>query len=105
MTSFRRDPDVPLSLVISADVGGELLHVGDEAMLQANIDRVRELACDSRIALCADDSHALRQRLDVDTVPLPDANGRCSPELEVALAQADALWVSGGGNLCSTWPR
>ncbi|MGH2943335.1 MAG: hypothetical protein ACRDLN_11255, partial [Solirubrobacteraceae bacterium] len=67
-----------------ADVGGESYHVGDEAMLEANLLR-----------LAADAPHAAVTVLGRDA-----ADG----DIAAALARAQGLLISGGGNLASPWP-
>jgi len=71
----------PRSLVVVADVGAELFHVGDEAMLAANLAALR------------------RQDPAVQVTVI----GRGAAAAG-ALADADGLFLSGGGNLCSSWP-
>ena len=74
----------PHSLVIVADVGAELFHVGDEAMLVANLE-------------------ALRRR---DPAVRVTVIGRHATEsASTALAGAGGLFLSGGGNLSSSWPE
>ena len=77
-------PRFPLhSLVIVADVGDEPFHVGDEAMLEANLEALRRQDPDVRITVIGRDAAATPAE---------------------ALAGAGGLFVSGGGNLSSSWP-
>ncbi len=73
----------PHSLVIVADVGGEPFHVGDEAMLVANLEALRRHDPDVRVTVIG--RHAAESPAE-------------------ALAGAGGLFVSGGGNLSSSWP-
>jgi polysaccharide pyruvyl transferase WcaK-like protein len=70
------------SLAIVGDVGGGPFHVGDEAMLEANVAALRRHDPDVRINVI----------------------GRGAAAVAADLADAGALFVSGGGNLCSSWP-
>ncbi len=77
-------PQFPLhSLVIVADVGAEPFHVGDEAMLEANLEALRRHDPTVRITV-----------IGRDAAQTPAE----------ALARAGGLFVSGGGNLSSSWP-
>jgi phytanoyl-CoA hydroxylase len=72
------------SLVIVADVGAEPFHVGDEAMLVANLEALRRHDPDVRVTVI----------------------GRHATESTAAvLADAGGLFLSGGGNLSSSWPE
>ena len=74
----------PHSLVIVADVGAEPFHVGDEAMLVANLEALRRHDPAARVTVI----------------------GRNSTESAfTALADAGGLFLSGGGNLSSSWPE
>jgi polysaccharide pyruvyl transferase WcaK-like protein len=70
------------SLAIVGDVGAEPFHVGDEAMLEANVAALRRHDPGARITVI----------------------GRSAAADAAALADADGLFLSGGGNLCSSWP-
>lgn len=74
----------PRSLVLLADVGGPSFHVGDEAMLAANLRRLHEAAPETQITV-------LGRAADAGAIA-------------AALGQADGAMVSGGGNLSSSWP-
>lgn len=81
-------PQAPnASLVIVADVGGEHFHVGDEAMLEANVEVLRRHNCAVQITVIGRGSGVDEER-------------RCRE----VLADASGLFISGGGNLCSSWP-
>ena len=91
------------SVVIVGDLAAK--HVGDEAMLQANLDGLRRCAPGLHIQVVAPDPTGLRERLGVDSVLTPpDAEGVCGQDLLAALERASGLFISGGGNLRSTWP-
>lgn len=76
------------SLVIVADVGTEPFHVGDEAMLLANVEALRRHNPEVRVTVIGREAGG-------------DAGG---PGATAALEGADGLFLSGGGNLSSTWP-
>jgi ectoine hydroxylase-related dioxygenase (phytanoyl-CoA dioxygenase family)/polysaccharide pyruvyl transferase WcaK-like protein len=91
---------------VVADVGSSP-HVGDEAMLLANLDRLRGFVPELRILLVADADERSCRRLGVDqTLQQPDSAGdaRDAEPVLAALAASDGLLVSGGGNLSSSWP-
>ncbi len=120
-------------LVIIGDVGGlETYHVGDEAMLCANIEGLRRLPSPPACTAVSADPEATSRMYGIDAVPLigfqsetdeprrhrlwnqlmeslaafKKSRGRRGMEggaIE-ALGKSDGLIVSGGGNLCSTWP-
>lgn len=71
------------NLVVVADVGGGPFHVGDEAMLAANLAVLRR--------------HDPALRFTVV--------GREGDAVSEAFAAADGLFISGGGNLSSSWPE
>ncbi len=72
------------SLVIVADVGPEPFHVGDEAMLVANVEALRRHDPEIRVTVI----------------------GREAREGAAAVLEgADGLFLSGGGNLSSSWPE
>ena len=76
------------SLVIIADVGPDHFHVGDEAMLEANLAALRLRAPNVDVRLFGRAAAPASERYLVNA----------------ALAQADGLFISGGGNLSSSWP-
>lgn len=106
-----------MKLLFLADVSGRVAHVGDEAMLEANIALFRRLLPSCSIEVAAGpgwdgsrlgvhavsrlefprDSEAAR----VAMLEMPDA---AHPAVRAALG-CDALIISGGGNLCSSWPH
>jgi len=72
-------------IVVLADVGGEDFHVGDEAMLEANLALLAERLPDAEVTV--------------------RGRGATPAELRSLAAAADAVLISGGGNLSSTWPH
>ncbi len=119
-------------LVLIGDVGGpQGFHVGDEAMLEANLDALRALvpgltatvvsrdpAWTSRLygvgavptfgfppgAEDADGRRALRRRL-LRRLRGRDPGDRVGEEAMAAVAASDGVVVSGGGNLSASWPE
>src|SRR6185369_13275161 len=75
-------------LVLLADVGGDSFHVGDEAMLAANIEALRRDDPAVNVTVIGRSSEAQRPATAAAT-----------------LDRAAALFVSGGGNLSSSWPE
>ena len=73
------------TVAVLADTGGEEFHVGDEAMLAAAVLRLGALAGPPAV-LVAGRTHG-------------------AEELDAMVAAADALLVTGGGNLSSSWPE
>lgn len=117
----------PRSILFLADVGGPATwHVGDEAMLDANVALFRRLLPGAEIMVASGDPAATAARLGVTSVARLDLNAITSTrgaDLEAiaamvaatcagappapamaAMVSADALVISGGGNLCSRWP-
>lgn len=85
-----RDP----RLFLIADVGGPgLYHLGDEAMLEANIHTLRQLVPRIQFTVLSADPAWTSQRYGVQAVRWPGG-----------LQDSTGLMVSGGGNLCDTWP-
>jgi polysaccharide pyruvyl transferase WcaK-like protein len=75
----------PSLLVFLADVGGPTFHIGDEAMLAANLAALRRVEPERPVMVIGRDE---------------------SPESASAtLANAGGLFLSGGGNLSSSWPQ
>ncbi len=74
----------PQSLVVLADVGGDEFHVGDEAMLDANLALIRGAAPETKVTV-------LGRSADNDAI-------------RSAVGGADGVLLSGGGNLSDTWP-
>jgi len=92
------------SLVAVADVGPSR-HVGDEAMLLANVERLRAFDPELRIQLVTDADERSCRQLGVDEVLRPAHGADGGEPLLGALAASDGLLISGGGNLSSGWPR
>lgn len=77
-----------LRLLVIADVGGEgTRHIGDEAMLEANLAAFRRLIPDVAFTVVSADPAWVASRYGVD-----------------AVARADGIVISGGGCLSSSWP-
>lgn len=91
-----------------ADVGGEPFHVGDEAMLAANIDVLRRHQPDLRITVVGRSAAGVAERYGVTALTGPPLSAlsevRLPEPIEAALAEAGGLFISGGGNLSSSWP-
>ena len=96
------------SLLITADVGTEAFHVGDEAMLEANLERLRRHDPAVRVTVIGRGVEGLEERLGVTALAAPDgaslAEARLPAAVTAALDEADGFFLSGGGNLCSSWP-
>jgi polysaccharide pyruvyl transferase WcaK-like protein len=121
----------PPRLVVVADVAGQgHYHLGDEAMLEANLWRFRQLVPGIRFTVLSKDPIWTSTRYGVDALRRPpaqhDVTGvhtsatlrparlEASPtlcaewlgdEIAESLRAADGLVISGGGNLCDTWPE
>lgn len=112
----------PYRLLVIADVGGaETRHIGDEAMLEANLAAFRRFLPGATFTVVSRDPAWTAARYEVEAVvPFGFSrersasaerdsilervlNGQSSPASD-ALAGSDGLVVSGGGNLSSTWP-
>lgn len=125
MTPGQLQQGQPQRLFIVADIGGaQDFHMGDEAMLEANLQALRnlfpaiEFVATSRDPVWTQHRYAVQALLAPTfadlTLPAPNwdtepevrrqTNWLLSEEIVAALRRADALIVSGGGNLCSTWP-
>jgi polysaccharide pyruvyl transferase WcaK-like protein/ectoine hydroxylase-related dioxygenase (phytanoyl-CoA dioxygenase family) len=97
-------------LFVIADVGGPgHFHVGDEAMLEANLERLRRLDPSLEFTVASNDPRDTERRYGVQSVRIPPLDAAPPAgmwdEVTAALAGSAGLVVSGGGNLCSTWPR
>jgi polysaccharide pyruvyl transferase WcaK-like protein len=79
------DPQTSRSVVVLGDVGGELFHVGDEAMMEANLALLQREAPSARISV-------LGRRHEPG-------------EVAGAVAEADAVLLAGGGGLAEGWPE
>lgn len=77
----------PRSLVIVADVGAGQYHAGDEAMLVANLETLRRHDPAVQVTVIGRAEIALGER-----------------EIAAVLDAAGGLFISGGGNLSSSWP-
>ncbi len=73
--------------MIVADVGARPFHVGDEAMLEANLETLRR-------------HHPGGQMTVIGRRPAAGEEELCG----AVLAGASGLFISGGGNLSSSWP-
>ena len=110
-----------MKLLLLADVSGSTSHVGDEAMLEANIALLRRLlpTCEIQVAAGA---NWKSNRLGVEAVPRLEFSRHSEAEREAMLASlsegsmadhpavnaalaCDALIISGGGNLSKSWPH
>ena len=98
-------------LFVIADVGGPgHFHVGDEAMLEANLERLRRLDPSLEFTVASNEPSDTARRYGVQALRIPPedvASPRAGlpDELTAALAASCGVVVSGGGNLCSTWPQ
>ncbi|MBN9661488.1 MAG: polysaccharide pyruvyl transferase family protein [Acidobacteria bacterium] len=89
------------SLVVIGDVGGpEHFHLGDEAMLEANLLTLARLIPNLEFTVASADPDWTSQRYRVNSVKCP-----FEQPVDRLIAGARGLVVSGGGNLCSTWPE
>jgi len=124
-----------IRLLVIADIGGaEARHIGDEAMLEANLDAFRRLIPQVAFTVVSRDPAWTAARYGVDAVApfgfrrdlsagaereamldqlMADAMTQAPSNVAMkatldatsdAVARADGLVVSGGGNLSSTWP-
>ena len=130
-------PDQPYRLVAIGDVGSaDAYHVGDEAMLGVNLQRLRARVPTLQVSVISDAPEETASAYGVDSIPridFPAAADRedaraerrrsilsaaaacastgalppgCPGEAVIrAVSQADGVLVSGGGNLCSSWPE
>jgi polysaccharide pyruvyl transferase WcaK-like protein len=81
-------PQLPhRSLVVVADVGPGRYHVGDEAMLAANLEVLRRYDPAVHVTVIGRAEIAFGER-----------------EVAAVLDEAGGLFISGGGNLSSSWP-
>lgn len=99
----RSAPDRCLAIV--ADVQDGACHVGDDAMLAANVERLRAAGRTSLrvvgrvtdVEARSDLVHWARRFAGAPDAPVPRS-------LAAPLEGADAVLISGGGNLASAWP-
>ena len=93
----KRMPPAPTRFLVVGDIGGShSYHAGDEAMLEANLLGLRRLRPASEFVVPSRDPGWTSSRYGVDSIPVIDP-GAPLPEFDVA-------FISGGGNLCSSWP-
>ncbi|MFA6954563.1 MAG: polysaccharide pyruvyl transferase family protein [Thermoanaerobaculia bacterium] len=115
-------------LLVAADVGGRhSRHIGDEAMLEANLEGLRGAVPGAELVVMSRDPEWIEHRYGVSSVPLfgfasgpaareerltlmadlcgAAASGAAAGDALDAVRRADAVVVSGGGNLSSTWPH
>lgn len=118
---------LPVRLLVVSDVGRSgTRHIGDEAMLAANLAHLRRLIPDASFTIVCSDPAWIAKHFGVDAVEtfeFPSDPGagitrqtildrlradaaKSLPDhpTTAALARADGLILSGGGNLSSTWP-
>jgi polysaccharide pyruvyl transferase WcaK-like protein len=120
---------LPLRLLVIADVGTERTrHIGDEAMLEANLDAFRRLIPSVDFTIVSRDAAWAAARYGVESfAPFGFPEGESAVDARVALldrlltaaavgapsghatidavARVDAVVVSGGGCLSATWPH
>lgn len=88
------------NLFVIGDVGGpEQFHLGDEAMLEANLLTLGRLISNVQFTVASADPGWSSRRYGVSAVKCPFED-----PIDKILAGAQGVVVSGGGNLCSTWP-
>lgn len=114
-------------LLVIGDISGpETYHAGDEAMLAANLLELRRRIPDLEVTVVSKDPDWSARRYDCHAVAPPDTgddppgvvegyrrtirdgasgHGDAPPPVLTALRRSDALLISGGGNLNSTWPH
>jgi polysaccharide pyruvyl transferase WcaK-like protein len=96
----------PPRLCIIGDVAGEAdYHLGDEAMLEANLARFTDLLPKIRFTVFSRDPDWTSVRYGVDAVRTPRFPPGVTAGHVRALRASDGLVISGGGNLSSTWPE
>jgi polysaccharide pyruvyl transferase WcaK-like protein len=92
-------------LCIIGDVSGHAAyHLGDEAMLEANLAMFRRLVPSIRFTVFSQDPEWTSARYGVDAIRTPEFPPDLTAEVTHAIGQSDGLVISGGGNLCETWP-
>jgi polysaccharide pyruvyl transferase WcaK-like protein len=101
-------------LFVIADVAGpDDYHLGDEAMLEANLAAFRRFVPRIQFTVLSRDPSWTRARYGVEAIApppfaieQPDSPGTWStPDVRCALQQSHGVVISGGGNLCQTWPE
>ena len=115
-------------LFVVADVSGpDQYHLGDEAMLEANLHALRQLIPGIEFTVPSGDPAWTSKRYGVESVAFPrvphgqtaegwlrkmadaaDAGRRWTDwlggEITESLRNSTGVLISGGGNLCATWP-
>ena len=90
---------------VVADVAGRAdYHLGDEAMLEANLEALRRHVPGVRFTVFSRDPDWSSRRYGVDAIEPPHPSGTGQERITEAIAGSNALLVSGGGNMCATWP-
>ena len=123
-------------LLIGDVAGAEAYHVGDEGMLEANLEHLRELVPGAQFTVISGDPDWTAKTYDTaaiepigfpaadvdpavpekrfetlieaalsETIPTGFDRGRQAQVVLDAIQEADAVVISGGGNLNSTWPE
>jgi len=109
----------PPRLLVIADVGGPShYHLGDEAMLEANLHKFRQLVPGIAFTVLSRDPDWTSKHYGVESFSISQMPPVDSPEVASTLwtdwqgeeitkrlRDATGLVVSGGGNLCATWPE
>src|ERR1035438_7130360 len=131
MANREGNPRTP-RLVVVADVGGlSRYHLGDEAMLEANLHTFRQLVPAIDFGVLSRDPGWTSEHYGVKSLPFPQVPSAYShaswtwkmAEAAAASSDGSGVWtewlgddlirllqdcaglvVSGGGNLCATWP-
>jgi polysaccharide pyruvyl transferase WcaK-like protein len=86
-------------------VSGEAdYHLGDEAMLEANIGTLRSRVPGIELTVFSRAPAWTSRRYAVDAVATPRFPPGLGHDAAGAVRASDGLLVSGGGNLCSSWP-
>lgn len=94
--------------MIVADVGADPFHVGDEAMLAANLATLRRENPAVRVTVIGRNAEDVGKRYGVEALAVPTVaslgEAPVPKAITAALDEADGLFLSGGGNLSSSWP-
>ena len=89
-------------------MGSEPFHVGDEAMLAANLEALRRHNPGVRVTVIGRAVAGVAERYGVTALAAPPVASLAATslpgEIAAALDGADGLLLSGGGNLSSSWP-
>src|ERR1700690_98357 len=117
-----------MRLVVAADVRGPRnYHVGDEAMLEANLRALRQIAPDLEFTVLSGDPESTGRFYRTGSLATPcipqghtagswtrrmvEAGSPCAwaewmgEEITAAVRASSGLFVSGGGNMSATWPE